>query len=514
MAADRGGRRSFNSTQLFLCFALLLFASVWVCSYWFLGASSCDEERERAEKAEAALFRFRTEQQSGPNGPEVDTSAILAEVKALRQQAADLERERNAMREKLTTGSGEASNFQAALVKSLQDELHSLKAQNAELQGGKPPAEKQQAPPPALRGGDPPAAPPRSDAIAVEDLKRWAAEDAVGVVIIVCKRPRYLERTMQSLFSAARDPTKFPFVISQDGHDSEMEKMIASNYVSKGLAYHMHHEHESSAQKIARQFGGHSAQGYVYIAQHFGFAMRQMFDEFGFEQVIFLEEDLEIAPDFFSYFGSMLTVLRDDPQLYCVSAWNDNGYADLVQDERAAYRTDFFPGLGWMMRKPMWAEVRDRWAQAYWDEFMRRPDVRHGRQCLRPEVSRSYTFGEEGTSSGQFFSQHLSRIKLNDVKVDWSQVDLSHLKTTEAFDAYLREQIQAARSVQLREVDSQSGLPSLRIEYDDARNYKDVAKKFGLMTDEKEGIRRMSYKGVIPFAWRGTRVYIHTSHFP
>merc|ERR1719204_855580 len=101
--------------------------------------------------------------------------------------------------------------------------------------------------------------------------------------------------------------------------------------------------------------------------------MRKMFDEFGFQQVIFLEEDMEIAPDFFSYFESMLVLLRGDPEVFCVSAWNDNGYDNLVADTRAAFRTDFFPGLGWMMQKSMWDEVRDRWPTAYWDEFMRRP---------------------------------------------------------------------------------------------------------------------------------------------
>eukprot|EP00442_Polarella_glacialis_P057928 CAMPEP_0115058756 /NCGR_PEP_ID=MMETSP0227-20121206/6531_1 /TAXON_ID=89957 /ORGANISM="Polarella glacialis, Strain CCMP 1383" /LENGTH=123 /DNA_ID=CAMNT_0002443787 /DNA_START=66 /DNA_END=433 /DNA_ORIENTATION=+ len=122
-----------------------------------------------------------------------------------------------------------------------------------------------------------------------------------------------------------------------------------------------------------------------------------MFDEFGFSAVIFLEEDyLEVSPDFFSYFGAMRELLGQDKDLFCVSAWNDNGAEALVQDPREAFRTEFFPGLGWMMDKSMWSEVRDRWAVAFWDEFMRRPDVRKGRSCIRPEISRSFTFGEDG----------------------------------------------------------------------------------------------------------------------
>merc|ERR1719343_1687856 len=139
---------------------------------------------------------------------------------------------------------------------------------------------------------------------------------------------------------------------------------------------------------------------------------------------------MDVAPDFFSYFKAMLPMLHSDPDLYCVSAWNDNGDASLVQDPLAAFRTDFFPGLGWMLRREVWLEVRERWAKAYWDEFMRRPDVRKGRQCIRPEVSRTFTFGEKGTSAGQFFKTHLSHIKLNTEAIDWSAQDLSFLGST------------------------------------------------------------------------------------
>ena len=33
------------------------------------------------------------------------------------------------------------------------------------------------------------------------------------------------------------------------------------------------------------------------------------------------------------------------------SAWNDNGIKSLVKDPRALYRSDFFPGLGWMLSR-------------------------------------------------------------------------------------------------------------------------------------------------------------------
>merc|ERR1712187_860027 len=211
----------------------------------------------------------------------------------------------------------------------------------------------------------------------------------------------------------------------------------------------------------------------------------------------------------------MLPLLKSDPDLFCVSAWNDNGYANLVKDPKIAYRTDFFPGLGWMMERGVWQEVRDRWAEAYWDEFMRRPDVRKNRHCIRPEVSRSFTFGEEGVSQGQFFKQHLSRIKLNSEFVDWAKEDLSYLASAPAFDSYLRERLHAASDTDLGRVQSVGASDiALRLSYDDKRDYAAVAKFFTLMKDEKEGIRRMSYRGVIPFAWQGHHVYLYTAKWP
>lgn len=65
----------------------------------------------------------------------------------------------------------------------------------------------------------------------------------------------------------------------------------------------------------------------------------------------FLLDDLEVSEDFYEYFLGTYSLLRTDPTLWCVSAWNDNGNEELVDDSQPQllYRTDFFPGLGWML---------------------------------------------------------------------------------------------------------------------------------------------------------------------
>lgn len=472
---------------------------IFTCSQLVILGNDCRLERERAVHAEDLLLQSQS-------AFEQTRQALEKQVEELKSQALDA-----------------GPEFQLREVARLRTEVQRLQAQDAELRKENAWLKDLK----ASKAVDPPhqehdpkvidRLPAVSTEITEETLRMLASKGAIGVAIITCKRPKYLTRAMDSIFRAPRDPSMFPLVISQDAYDAPMRELVQKNYVKTGQAFHMHHEHDPNAKAVAAKFGGNKqALGYVLIAQHFGFVMKRMFEEFGFEAVIFLEEDLEVSPDFFSYFEAMKPILRNDKDLFCVSAWNDNGYQNLVLDPKAAFRTDFFPGLGWMMDKDLWDELRNHWAVAYWDEYMRRPDIRKHRHCIRPEISRSFTFGEEGgVSGGQFFKGHLGKIKLNDVMVDWSKQDLSHLVSAKAFDDYLTAQISAAVQATTETVDSFSTQSKvLRIEYEDPKYKATVAKKFGLMPDEKEGIRRMSYRGVIPMAWLTNRIYLHTRNWP
>ena len=40
-----------------------------------------------------------------------------------------------------------------------------------------------------------------------------------------------------------------------------------------------------------------------------------------------------------------------------ISAWNDNGLQPLVKNPEALFRSDFFPGLGWMLSRAIWEVI-------------------------------------------------------------------------------------------------------------------------------------------------------------
>ena len=42
--------------------------------------------------------------------------------------------------------------------------------------------------------------------------------------------------------------------------------------------------------------------------------------------------------------------------MYAVSAWNDNGFQWLVTDPYNLRRTDYFPGLGWLLTRTLYKE--------------------------------------------------------------------------------------------------------------------------------------------------------------
>ena len=63
--------------------------------------------------------------------------------------------------------------------------------------------------------------------------------------------------------------------------------------------------------------------------------------------------------------------------------------------------------------------------------------------------------------------RHLASNLLNDRAGDWKAVNLSHVATAAAFEAYLSEQVRAAKQVRLEEVERENGTVAVR--YEDSR---------------------------------------------
>ena len=230
-----------------------------------------------------------------------------------------------------------------------------------------------------------------------------------------------------------------------------------------------------------------------------------------YKQVIIVEDDLEVSPDFFDYFEAALPILKSDPSLWCVSAWNDNGKGGLIDlsTPELLYRTDFFGGLGWMLTKDLWAEIGPKWPNSYWDDWMRQPVQRKGRACIRPEISRTKTFGKIGVSNGLFFDKHLQFIKLNSQPVEFVKQDLTGLLKSN-YDRDLQKVLDSSPVVTL--LDLKSGQvgnhQSVKMIYHTKEVFKRIARALGIMDDFKSGVPRMAYKGIVATMYKGQRVFV------
>lgn len=340
----------------------------------------------------------------------------------------------------------------------------------------------------------------------LQDLKRKSLRSSINekeapvaaVVIMACNRPDYLERTVESILKYQRSvAAKFPLFISQDGTNPDV-KTKAQSYSQITYMQHLDSEPvhtERPGEMIA----------YYKIARHYKWALDELFIRHNFSRVIILEDDMEIAADFFDYFEATSALLENDKTIMAVSSWNDNGQVDFVHDPEVLYRSDFFPGLGWMLTKSVWDELSPKWPKAYWDDWVRLKEVHKDRQFIHPEICRTYNFGEHGSSMGQFYKQYLEPIKLNDVHVDWKTMDLSYLLEDE-FLKHFANILSKARPVDGPDavLKAHSVDVDVRIQYIDQRHFERLARQFGIFEEWKDGIPRTAYKGVIVFRYRRT----------
>ncbi|CAL1276918.1 unnamed protein product [Larinioides sclopetarius] len=229
-------------------------------------------------------------------------------------------------------------------------------------------------------------------AFAPKEIENNRVRD-VPVAIIASNRPHYLYRMLRSLLSAhGCNPEMITVFI--DGYFEEPLE-VTKLFGLRGIQ--VIKTHTPIGTKNAR------------ISQHYKASLTATFNLFSeAKYAIIIEEDLDVSPDFFSYFSQTLRLLEEDESIYCISAWNDQGYEHTSEDSGLLYRVETMPGLGWILKRSLYKEeLEPRWPTPEklwdWDMWMRLPDVRKGRECIVPDVSRTYHFGSSGLNMNSFF---------------------------------------------------------------------------------------------------------------
>ncbi|KAG9277289.1 protein O-linked-mannose beta-1,2-N-acetylglucosaminyltransferase 1 [Astyanax mexicanus] len=224
----------------------------------------------------------------------------------------------------------------------------------------------------------------------------------VPVAVIAGNRPNYLYRMLRSLLSSHGVNPQMITVFIDGYYEEPMD--VVELFGLKGV------QHTPISIKNAR------------VSQHYKASLTATFNlhpDANF--AIVLEEDLDISIDFFSFLSQTIHLLNEDESLYCISAWNDQGYEHTAEDPSLLYRVESMPGLGWVLKKSIYKdELEPKWPTPEklwdWDMWMRMPEQRKGRECIIPDVSRSYHFGIIGLNmNGYFHEVYFKKHKFNTV---------------------------------------------------------------------------------------------------
>ncbi|VBB28502.1 unnamed protein product [Acanthocheilonema viteae] len=317
---------------------------------------------------------------------------------------------------------------------------------------------------------------------------RWLQQ--IAVLVFVCNRPNAIRNHLKKLLRYRPSAQKFPIIVSQDCDDPNVRKVIEK--FGTDVMYIKHLNGQSAHFIVRPQQERYIT--YYQIARHYKLGLSYVFDKLNYSTVIITEDDLDIAPDFFEYFSATRPLLDADKTLYCVSAWNDNGKANLIDKKQPEllYRSDFFPGLGWMMTKELWNELGPIWPAGFWDDWMRNNTIRKNRACIRPEISRTGMTieGKKGASGGLFFTQHL--VKKN--------YDYAFLKRVFAAPL-ISSADQLMKAIM-------NGNNATRIQYSTLENYLQIANQLKIMRDFKDGVPRTAYMGIVTCFMNEVRIYI------
>lgn len=224
-------------------------------------------------------------------------------------------------------------------------------------------------------------------------------------------RPYYLYRMLRSLLAA-------------DGVNKTMITVFIDGFYEEPLEVSQLFDLRAIQQ---RPLSRRSAR----ISNHYKTSLSATFELFpSAEFAIIFEEDLDVAQDALIYFNQTLDLLRTDPSLYCVSAWNDQGYEHTVGDNKLVYRIETMPGLGWMLSRRLYKdELEPNWPSPDqphdWDMWIRTQAVRRNRECLIPDVSRTFHFGSTGTNINSYFQkQYFSKHAFNlSPQTEFSKLD-------------------------------------------------------------------------------------------
>jgi alpha-1,3-mannosyl-glycoprotein beta-1,2-N-acetylglucosaminyltransferase len=331
----------------------------------------------------------------------------------------------------------------------------------------------------------------------------------IPILLMTCNRPELLQLTINSI-SSVRGISKSSILVSQDGSNADVKRIISNNNLV-------------SVQNLEGiNLRGAPLDGAQRIARHYKYSIDKLFDRFPqAPAVIIVEDDLLFSPDFYEYFIHAIPALEMDPSLFLISAWNDNGFKEKVRDPFSLRRTEFFPGLGWLLPRQVYDnELRSTWPKEHWDHWLRSHNVHKGREIVYPQVPRSYHNGIKGTFMNlDTHNKYFRDIAYNqEPSISWSkhQAEANALPSTIYVDSETYEMRVKLLIESCQHVATLSELSSLkdkgkilciwiRVNPDpEVREFQPIGEFFGIWHEHPRG----SHRGLHEFYWESNYILL------
>ncbi|UJR10366.1 hypothetical protein I4U23_014571 [Adineta vaga] len=382
------------------------------------------------------------------------------------------------------------------------------------LKGFHTPANKHEPGPPILEPVNPKFRPVVTSTVPLD--KSFSSiskfDTILPVVVFGCNRPRALQTHIEALLRIRKNPELHPIIVSLDCHNDDTIQ-VAKKFGDKIKT--IIELPDLGPIHVPSQFEHMS--GYYKIARHYNYSINYVLYHLNYDALIITEDDLEISPDFLDYFQTLYPLLVHDKTVWCISAWNDNGIdKKIARDSTLLHRTDFFPGLGWLLPKTIWNEIKGKWPSGFWDDWMRLPEQRRDRACIRPEISRTAISpeGKKGVSQGQHYEKYLKKIVKNNDPVDWKSIDISYL-TKDRYDPMFQARVDACQVITVSDLGHlQNDMKCAQIRYSNEKEFVAIANTLEIMNDFKSNVPRTAYRGVVQCQYGSTTIYVTPTQRP
>ena len=170
------------------------------------------------------------------------------------------------------------------------------------------------------------------------------------------------------------------------------------------------------------------------------------------------------------------------------------------QQAAQLFRTDFFPGLGWMLRRALWEELSPAFPLEHWDHWMRLASTSKGRECVVPRVSRNFNIGVIGANmESSQYAKYLRHMRYNqDAHARLEQIEAV---TSDAYEAAMAALVSKAARQPLplaRAPSSVHGTGGTYLYTYTADTYAELARHFGIWT-----VPRATHKHTAVLRWQG-----------